>query len=176
MIYLGWAWYASFTRKNIFQSFYKWILLPSALIFLMDIFVPADSLRFLGATSGLVFCIFCVLGVIISYVGNCLLFSKIVNYYNDNGKSELQAESDYLEHTYRILDYNNRVSYHYDARMNLYIVGMIISDAGSTWFNKEDKDVFACFLKDFYKYFKDFGMGYEEMNEENLEVFKMYNI
>lgn len=176
LFFLGVAWYSSIKRKNIFNSFYKWMLLPSVLIFGMTVWTLTSGLRFSGATEAIVMGFFFVLVTIISYVGCKLYFTRMHNYYDDHGTSEPQSEADYLEHTYRMLEYDNTVAYHYDARMNFYIAGNLIWSAGETLFIKGDIKPFVASLQDYYKYFKDFGMGYDSMNVDSLEVFKMYQI
>jgi len=176
LIYLGLMWYFSIIKKNIFNSFYKWMLLPSVVIFCVDQFIPATSLRFSGITNEVILGFFFILAVIIAYVGSNLFFTNMANYYNEHGTSEPQIEADYLTNTYRIIGYNNTVSYHYDARINLYIIGHLIFSAGDTFFVKKRSKPFIASLEEYYKYFKDFGMGYDSMNADSLEVFKMYKI
>lgn len=175
-MYLSVSWYFSIAKKNIFNSLYKFMIIPAIAVFVTTYFTPISDLTFTGFSNGINgFFMFCFTGVV-SYIGNSLMPSKNHNYYVEYEARNRKLETEYLKHTYRSLTYDNKIAYHYDERVNLYVFNDSMHSAGDSLFVKESDKKLVGSLPDYYIYFKDLNMDYNSMNQDSLEVFKMHAI
>lgn len=175
-MYLSLAWYYSIAKKYIFNSVYKFMIIPAIAVFITTHITPISDLKFTGFSYTLNgFFMFCFM-VVVMYIGNGFMPSKNHNYYDEYEANNRKLETEYLKYTYRSLTYNNKISYHYDQRVNLYVFNDSMHSAGNSLFVKESDKKVVGSLPDYYIYFKELNINYDSMNEENLEVFKMYAI
>ncbi len=175
-IWLAVSWYFSFTKKNIFNSALKFVIVPALIIFTINIFTPISNLQFSGAANMINGLFFTVYVVIIIYLGFHFIIPDTDKKYAIFAVNCRQAETEYLKNTFRVLNANSSISYHYDERVNLYTIDDKICLAGNSIFVKESEKVVIGSLSDYYRYFKDLNIDYNSMNEDSLEVFKMYAI
>lgn len=175
-IYLTLSWYFSMIHKNIFNSAYKFMIIPALAIFMMTQLTPISSLQFSGITPMISSLFVLFFTFIVSYIGSSLMLSKKRNHYAVYEANNRKLETEYLKHTYRSLNFSGNISYHYDERVNLYVYDDSIHLAGNSLFVQDADKKCVGSLPDYYKYFKDLNMDYDSMNEDSLEVFKMYAI
>jgi hypothetical protein len=175
-IYLLISWFFSIKDRNIFNSVYKFMIIPAIAIFFMSIVTPINDMQFSGITNALNGFFMMIFTLIVIYIGNSLLPSEKRNRYAVYDANNRNLETEYLKHTCRSLSYNGNISYHYDERVNVYVYDDSIHLAGNRLFVKKSDKTVVGSLPDYYKYFKDLNMNYESMNEQSLEVFKMYAI
>lgn len=175
-IWISVSWYLSFTRKNIFNSALKFIIIPALIIFTINIFTPIDNLQFSGAANMINGLFFTIYASIIAYLGFHFISPNTDKKYAVFAVNCRQAETEYLKNTFRVLNADSSIAYHYDERVNLYTIDDKICLAGNSFFIKESEKVVVGSLSDYYRYFKDLNIDYNSMNEDSLEVFKMYAI
>ena len=175
-IHLSIGWYFSIVKKNIFNSAYKLMIIPALAIFVMNHFTPMSSLEFSGMTHQFNGVFVLVFTLMVFYVGTSLITTEKENKYAKYEANNRSLETEYLKNTYRSLTYNNAINYHYDERVNLYVFDDSMHSAGNSLFVKESDKKVVGSLPDYYRYFKDLNMDYNSMNEDSLEVFKMYAI
>ena len=175
-VYLSLGWYFSLVKKNIFNSVCKFMVIPAIAIFLMKHFALMSNLQFEGGTYQINVLFMVTFTLVVAYVCHSLIMSKSVNLYTEYVAKGRVLETEYLENTYRSLTYQGSISYHYDERVNLYIIGDCMCSAGNKLFMKENDKKIVGTLPEYCKYFKDLNIDYYSMNADNLEVFKMYSI
>lgn len=175
----GWltlGWYFSFTKKNIFKSVLKLMIIPALIVFIINVFNPVSNLQFSGA-SNMVNDLFLIVSIIIiTYLGVNLISPDTDKKYAIFEANCRKNETDYLKHTFRILNADTSINYHYDERVNIYAIDDKICLAGNSLFVQSSDNVVIGSVTDYDRYFKDLNMDYNSMNEESLEVFKMYAI
>lgn len=175
-IWLVVSWYLSLTKKNIFNSALKLIIIPALIVFIINIFTPVANLQFSGAANMINGLFFTISTVIITYIGFHMISPDVDKKYAIFEANCRQSETEYLKNTFRVFNADSSIAYHYDERVNLYTIGDKMCLAGNSFFVKESDKAVVGSLSDYYRYFKDLNMDYNSMNEESLEVFKMYAI
>lgn len=175
-VYLSLGWYFSLVKRNIFNSVYKFMVIPAIAIFLMKHLALMSNLQFEGGTYQINVIFMVIFTLVVAYVCHSLIMSKAVNLYTEYVAKGRVLETEFLENTYRSLTYGGRISYHYDERVNLYIIGDCMCSGGNKLFVKENDKQIMGTLPEYCKYFKDLNIDYYSMNADNLEVFKMYSI
>lgn len=175
-VYLVFGWYFSLVKMNIFNSVYKVMIIPAIVIFSMNYLTPMSNLQFSGFTyevNGIFMLSFTLLVI---YVCHSLITTKKINLYAEHTAKGFVLEIEYLENVYRALSYDGKISYHYDERVNLYIIDDCMHLAGNSLFVKENDKKTVGTFPEYCRYFKDLGIDYRSMNEDSLQVFKMYSI
>lgn len=178
-ISLLFSWCFSLKQHNVFNSHFKYIIILIVILFFTNNFISSSSssIKFLGATNIINWLIFSVYTFINFYVTYSLIQDTSHNiYYDASNDYNSDSEIEYLMLTYRMINFDNSILYHYDEKVNIYVYGNLIHEAGShIILFKEDKQVIGT-LSEYFKYFKDLNIDYSSMNKESLDVFKMYVI
>lgn len=100
----------------------KFIIIPALIIFAINIFTPVDNLQFSGAANMINGVFFTVSVIMISYLGVNLISPDIDKKYAVFSANCRQAETEYLKNTFRVLNVDSSIAYHYDERVNLYTI------------------------------------------------------
>lgn len=174
-LFISFSWVMVIKKRYIFNTYMKYLIIPCSLLSVTYSFfdIYGHKLQLLlNVLSMMVVCFYCLYLMVMSYA----LFENANEHYEmeyDPTLLDIYNENDYLRSVYSIMDAKNIYNYWYDPTIDAYIYS---EKMNYSMYADISKHVKISSVSDYVKYLKSNNLDAKEMNNDNLEVFKMFVI